>query len=321
MKPDMRRRTNQAVLAATLGVVTLSYTLPGSAAQGDDLALWRVYESSFASAKYIDLTHAFAPGQPMGTGFEQLTVGAARSAVTIPGIITKGDAFSYEKQGVGITAYSLPTDQIGTQLDPPAHWSATGATISELPPTFAVRPLVVINVAPKVTKDAGYEATRMDVDSWERQHGRIPKGSVVMFRSDWSKRWNDPQRFTQRPFPGVGLAVLQFLHLERGILFHGHEPLDTDASADFKAESWLLRHHFTQAEGVMNLDQVPQAGALILIGYAKPEGGTGGLARYIAVAPASWPHGVTIAQAPGAPLPEYPTPLRRDATGVLRRTK
>jgi kynurenine formamidase len=310
-----------AGLALTLGALTLLYSLAARAAVGDDLALWRVYESSFAAAKYIDLTHAFAPGQPMGTGFAQLTVGAARSAITLPGIITKGDSFSYEKQGVGITAYTLPTDQIGTQLDPPAHWSATGATISELPPTFAVRPLVVINVAPKVAKDAGYEATRVDVDGWERQHGRIPQGAVVMFRSDWSKGWDDPQRFTQRPFPGVGLPVLQFLHLERGILLHGHEPLDTDASEDFKAEAWLLRHHFAQAEGVMNLDQVPEAGALILIGYAKPEGGTGGLARYIAVAPASWRHGVTIAQAPGAPLPEYAVPLRRDATGVLRRTK
>lgn len=309
------------VAVAMLTGMTLLYGPLTRAATRDDLGLWSVYESSFASAKYIDLTHAFAPGQPMGTGFEPLTEGAARSSVTIPGIITKGEAFSYEKHGVGITAYTLPTDQIGTQLDPPAHWSATGATISELPPTFAVRPLVVINVAPQVTKDPGYEATRADVEAWEQQHGRIPKGSVVMFRSDWSKRWNDPQRFTQRPFPGVGLATLQFLHLERGILFHGHEPLDTDASEDFKAESWLLRHHFTQAEGVMNLDQVPEAGALILIGYAKPEGGTGGLARYIAVAPASWPHGVTIAQAPGAPLPEYPVPLRRDSTGVLRRSK
>jgi hypothetical protein len=65
---------------------------------------------------------------------------------------------------------------------------------------------------------------------------------------------------------------------------------------------------------------VPEAGALILIGYAKPEGGTGGLARHIAVVPASWPHGVTIEQAPGAPLPQYSVPLRRDRTGVLRRS-
>ena len=90
------RITRAAGLAATLGAVTLIYGPPGRAAGGDDLGLWRVYESSFVSAKYIDLTHAFAPGEPVGTAFEPLTVGAARSAVTLPGFISIGEPFSYE---------------------------------------------------------------------------------------------------------------------------------------------------------------------------------------------------------------------------------
>lgn len=281
--------------------------------------LWRVYHDSFEGAKYIDLTHAFAPGQPLGTGFGDLKVGAARAAIALPGLIDKGDSFSYEKQGAGITAYDLPTDQVGTQLDPPAHWSAFAASISELPATFALRPLVVIDISKKVAADSGYAATLDDVSQWESQFGRIPAGSVVMIRSDWAKKWAEPARFTQRPFPGVALSTLQFLHLQRHILFHGHEPLDTDMSPDFQGEGWLMHHNFTQAEGVANLDQVPEAGALIIIGFAKPEGGTGGLARYIAVAPASWPHGVTLHDAPGAPLPVYTKPLRRGADGVLRR--
>ncbi|MGH3804709.1 MAG: cyclase family protein, partial [Pseudonocardiaceae bacterium] len=277
--------------------------------------------SSLAPARYIDLTHAFGPGMPIGVGFTPPRVGPAQSAVAIPGLMKKGEAFSYEKQGVGITAYALPTDQLGTQLDPPAHFTARGATISELPPTFAVRPLVMINIVPQVTRNAGYHATLADVQEWEKRHGPVPKGSVVMFRSDWSKHWSDPKRFTRRPFPGVSLEALQYLHTKREILFHGHEPLDTDTTENFAGESWLLRHHYTQAEGVTNLDQVPEAGALILIGYAKPEGGTGGLARYVAVVPPSWPHGVTIQEAPGAPLPQYSVPLRRDADGVLRRLR
>ncbi|MGH8264606.1 MAG: cyclase family protein, partial [Steroidobacteraceae bacterium] len=272
-----------------------------------------------AGAKYIDLTHAFAPGQPVGTGFGTMKVGPARAAVAIPGVIGEGEAFTYDKLGAGITSYELPTDQVATQLDPPAHMNPHGATISELPPTFAVRPLVVINVAMRVAADPGYSASVADVAAWEKAHGRIPAGAVVMFRTDWSKHWNEPLRFTARPFPGVSLDALKFLHLERHILFHGHEPLDTDATPDFAAETWLLRHDYTQAEGVMNLDLVPEAGALISIGFAKPEGGTGGLARYIAIVPASWPHGVTIKDAPGAPLPEYPQALARDRNGILRR--
>jgi hypothetical protein len=79
-----------------------------------------------------------------------------------------------------------------------------------------------------------------------------------------------------------------------------------------------LHNHFAQAEGVANLDKVPEAGALISIGFAKPLGGTGGYARYVAIAPSDWPHGVTVAEAPGAPLPKQLAPLRRDEKGVMR---
>src|SRR3546814_12662236 len=81
-----------------------------------------------------------------------------------------------------------------------------------------------------------------------------------------------------------------------------------------------MHNQFTQAEGVANLDQVPEAGALIAIGYAKPEGGTGGYARYVAIAPADWQYGVTIAEAPGAPLPKQTPPLPPHAAGVMRPT-
>lgn len=298
-----------AVLLAPLG--------PSSAADSA-YPLWRAYDAQFKGAKYIDLTHAFAPGQPRGAGFGEMEVGPARAAEDMPGLIAKGEAFSYEKHGAGITAYQLPTDQIGTQLDPPAHLNRMGATISDLPATYALRPLVVINVVEKTARDPGYQAGVKDIADWETHYGRIPEGAVVMFRTDWSKKWADVQRFTQRPFPGVALEALQFLHLQRHILFHGHEPLDTDMTPNFAGESWILSHNFTQAEGVTNLDQVPEAGGLILIGFAKPKGGTGGLARYIAVAPANWPFGVTMAEAPGAPLPEQPHLLKRNAAGVLQ---
>ena len=314
-------RLATTVALAFVLIETPCHALAAAAASYDDLALWRLYQSGLKPAKYIDLTHAFAPGQPVGVGFGQMTAGAARAALTIPGLIDKGDAFSYEEHGAGITAYNFPTDQVGTQLDPPAHMSALGASLSELPPTFAVRPLVVINVARKVAEDAGYNATVEDIRAWESAHGRIPEGSVVMIRSDWSRIWSDPERFTARPFPGVSLPALQFLHMQRRILFHGHEPLDTDSTPDFQGEAWLLKNNFTQAEGVANLDLLPEAGALISIGFAKPEGGTGGFARYIAIVPASWPLGVTMSEAPGAPLPSYRLPLRRGADGVLRRER
>jgi kynurenine formamidase len=312
--------------AVSLLGLALSINL-GPAARADEKhspkaeSLWGYYDSALSKAKYIDLTHAIAPGGPIGEGFVDFTVGPTLAGVAIPGFIDQGQPFSYEKHGVAITAYNLPMDHIGTQFGPPAHLNDHGATISDIPPTVSLRPLVVVNIAPKVAVDPGYQATVADVKAWERRHGAVPAGSVVMIRSDWSKKWNDPKRFTTQPFPGVTLAALKYLHLERHVLMHGHEPLDTDNTApEFVGEKWLLQHNFAQAEGVANLDQVPESGALISIGFAKFEGGSGGFARYIAIAPASWPFGTTIDQQSGAPLPTHQHPLKRGLDGVLRET-
>ena len=309
----------KAVMSAFLLMLLLITGAPVQAG-GSGAGLWEVYQDVFKDARYIDLTHAFEPVQAVWPGFGNAVFKPAKAGRRIEGYIEKGQEFTYEEHGFVATAYEIPTDQYGTQLDPPAHWEKMGATISDIPPTYAIRPLVVIDIHEKVAQDAGYHLQVADIEAWEAEHGRIPEGSVVMVRSDWHKRWADIDRFNKKPFPGVGLDELKFLHLERKILFHGHEPLDTDTTPNLEGEYWLLHNHFAQAEGVANLDLVPKAGALIIIGFAKPKGGTGGYARYIAVAPEDWPHGVSVSEVPGAPLPVQPHPLERDAQGVMRPT-
>jgi kynurenine formamidase len=306
-----------------LGLSTIFFILIFSlnfsiAAEND---LWSLYQSVFKNCKYVDLTHAFSPTIAVWPGFGTAKFKPTLAGADMPGYINKGQEFTYEKHGFIATAYEIPTDQYGTQLDPPAHWDEYGATISDLPATYAVRPLVVIDIHEKVKKDEGYHCTVEDIKAWEANHGKIPEGSVVMVRSDWHKRWADVNRYNKKPFPGVSLDALKFLHLERKILFHGHEPLDTDTTPNLEGEYWLLHNHFCQAEGVTNLDKVPEAGALITIGFAKPEGGSGGYARYIAICPPDWKYGVSVLESPGAPLPKQLYPLRRDQNGVLKPTK
>ena len=302
----------------TVGTILLCAL--GAPASAEEHPLWQLYNNTFKSAKYIDLTHAFEPVQPVWPGFGPAVFKPAVAGQNLPDYATKGEEFTYKKHGFIATAYELTTDQYGTQLDPPAHWDQYGATISDLPASFTLRPLVVIDVHEQTAKNPAYDATVDDVKRWEAKHGKVPEGSVVMFRSDWYKRWNDVANFAKPPFPGVKLDTLKFLHLERHILFHGHEALDTDSTPTLEGESWLMHHHYAQAEGVANLDKVPEAGALVAIGFAKPKGGVGGYARYIAIAPSDWPFGVSVIDAPGAPLPKQPHPLKRDARGVLRPT-
>jgi len=294
--------------------------------------LWDAYENVIKVAKHVDLTHAFQPNQPTFAGFAMAKFGPTKAGRDYPAFgYTEGDEFKYDPHGFIASSYVLPTDQYGTQLDPPAHWNKMGATISDIPATYAVRPLVVIDVVAKTKAEPGYFAQKEDVLAWEKKHGRIPAGSVVMFRTDWYKKWAaatapgaDQAARDQfiNGIPGVGLEALKFLHLERQILVHGHEPLDTGdfTKGGAESEGWLLNNNYAQAEGVANLDKVPEAGALISIGFAKPLGGTGGFARYVAICPRDWPHGVSVAQVPGAPLATQDYPLVRDKDGVLRPT-
>lgn len=267
--------------------------------------LWQVYQQSLQGAKYVDLTHAITPSIPVWSGFAPSKFAPTINPKT-------GQPYTYQKDKFEATKYELSTDQLGTQLDPPAHWNPNYAAIDELPATFAVCPLVVIPIQDKVASNPNYHLTVKDIQDWEKRHGKIPEGSVVFVRSDWSKEWPNPELAKREKFPGVSLEALKFLHLERKILFHGHEPLDTDSTPTLEGEDWLLNNGYTQAEAVANLDKVPETGALVSIGYAKFKGGLGGYARYIAICPPNWKYGVSIGKIPESPLQKLDKPLHWD---------
>jgi kynurenine formamidase len=279
----------------------------GTAAPG----LWRVYDQSLKGAKYIDLTHTLTPSIPLWKGFAPPKFGPTINPET-------GKPYQYSKDGFEATEYNLTTDQFGTQLDPPAHWAPEYPGIDELPATYAVRPLVVISIVDQVARNPGYHLQVADIERWEARNGKIPPGSVVMIRSDWSKEWPNPVLATRAVFPGVSLDALKFLHQQRRILFHGHEPLDTDTTASLEGEYWLMHNGYTQAEGVANLSRVPEIGCLVTIGYPKFAGGLGGYARYIAICPADWKYGVSVGEVPEAPLTRSDKILQWDTTRGVR---
>ena len=300
----MNRVKTSALLAL---VLTACLTQPHESTP----QLWRMYESVLKSAKYVDLTHTITPSIPVWAGFGASTFGPAVDPKT-------GIPYTWAKDGFEATSYVLATDQLGTQLDPPAHWNPDYPSIDELPPTFAVRPLVVISIVDQVAKDPGYSLSVDDIQTWEATHVQVPEGAVVFIRSDWSKSWPDPALSTRSPFPGVSLAALKFLHEQRRILFHGHEPLDTDSTPTLEGEAWLLDNGYTQAEGVANLDQVPETGALVQIGFPKFQGGLGGYARFIAICPPDWKYGVSVGQVQESPLARASKPLHWDANLGMR---
>jgi len=309
----------QRSLVVLLAAIALgcAVMMPCKSDAADDKSLWSVYEQALKGAKYVDLTHTITPNIPVWAGFADSTFAPAKAGADIEGFAAKGEVYTYAKHGFEATEYNLKTDQLGTQLDPPAHWAPEYPSIDELPATYAIRPLVVISIVKQLETNPNYALQVSDIEAWEKEHGRIPEGSVVFVRSDWSLAWPDKRLATLKEFPGVGLDALKFLHEQRHILFHGHEPLDTDSTPTLEGEQWLMHNGYAQAEGVANLDQVPEAGALVIIGYPKFGGGLGGYARYVAVCPPDWPYGTTIGPQ-DAPLPKSDKPLHYDAAAGMR---
>ncbi len=305
-----------AALAVGAYAVGVNQSTPVATAQnGTQVNLWKTYSDVLTKARYISLNHVLTPTMPVWKGFGPSTFSPTVDPAT-------KQPYTYAKDGFEATHYDISTDQFGTQLDPPAHWAPEYPGIDELPATFAVRPLVVISIVDQVKKKGDYHLQVSDIQKWEKANGRIPEGSVVMVRSDWSKKWtSDPVKAVALAadpvFPGVSLKALEFLHLKRHILFHGHEPLDTDTTPTLEGEAWLMHHGYTQAEGVDNLDAVPETGCLINIGYPKFGGGLGGYARYIAICPPSTKAGTKISRA-DAPLKKYSKLLHFDDKAGMR---
>jgi kynurenine formamidase len=301
----------KVVLGVVVVLVFASSVLLRPGRSRTTASLWGVYDESLKGAKYVDLTHTINPSVPVWQGF-----GPSKFVPTVDPATNQ--PYTYEKDGFEATHYDLSTDQLGTQLDPPAHWNPYFPAIDELPATYTIRPLVVIPIQDKADKDPGYQMTVDDIHAWEQRNGKIPEGAVVFIRSDWSKDWPNPELATRKEFPGVTLAALKFLHLERRILFHGHEALDTDTTPTLEGEAWLLRNGYTQAEGVANLEKVPEKGALVAIGFPKLQGGTGGYARFIAICPPDWKYGVSVDELPEAPMERYEKPLHWDSRAGTR---
>jgi kynurenine formamidase len=115
-------------------------------------------------------------------------------------------------------------------------------------------------------------------------------------RTDWSKRWPDDAAMQNKDakgtahYPGWSKEVLKLLYEDRKITASGHETTDTDPGLatthdDYSLESYILGLNHYQIEMLANLDQVPEAGALVIVTWPKALGGTGFPARVMAVVP------------------------------------
>jgi kynurenine formamidase len=97
-------------------------------------------------------------------------------------------------------------------------------------------------------------------------------------------------RMEWRITPRWSLAALKYLYEKRKVTATGHETTDTDpglatSKDDYTLERYVLSHDHYQIELLTNLDQVPETGAIVVVTFPKPKGGSGFPARVFAVVP------------------------------------
>jgi len=242
-------------------------------------SLWDVFRDELAGATYTDLTHAFFPGQPRFASFpdEQRTL-----------------LHDYDKGDDGQVHLYTHVGQWGTHVDPPVHYVKGGRTLDNIPVSQMLLPLVVLDISARVAQNPDATPILADIAAWEQRFGRIPQGSFVALRTDWSKRWPDAARMSNRGSdglshcPGWSQEVLTCLIERRLVTAIGHEQLDTDPGLSVSAgnddlERYVLTCDRWQIEMLTNLDKLPPAGALVMATWPKPKDGSGFPARVIAI--------------------------------------
>jgi len=200
------------------------------------------------------------------------------------------NAASYEKNGYLARTVTLP-EQTGTHVDAPAYFIQGRWTTDQIPSERLVRTLAIIDIAAKVKKDPDYSVSADDIGEWEKAHGHIPLGAVVMARTGWDERWFSAKEYRnadaggQAHFPGFTLEAARFLVEGRQAVGLGIDTMSVDGGGtkDFNVHRYCESRSVYQVENVANLWQAPPAGATVIVAPAKIEGSAGAPARVMAM--------------------------------------
>lgn len=234
-----------------------------------------------SQGKWIDLTHAFNESSvywPTADMFEQTEVFAGH---------TEG--------GYYYSAYNFSAaEHGGTHLDSPVHFAEGGLTADQLPIKQLVGPGFIIDVSQQSAENVDYQVTTADIEAFEKAHGILPKGAMVLLMTGRAGLYNDREQYmgtTERGeaavaklhFPGLSKEGASLL-VARGINAVGIDTpsIDYGQSSDFATHVELMTHNIPAFENVADMSTLPATGSTIIALPMKIEGGSGGPLRIVA---------------------------------------
>jgi kynurenine formamidase len=186
----------------------------------------------------------------------------------------------------------------GTHIDSPVHFAKDGWTVDKIPIEQLIAPVVVIDVAEASAANADYQVSRGDFEAWERAHGAIPAGVIVLLRTGYGARWPDAARYLgtaergekavpKLRFPGLHPDAARWLVAERAIKAIGLDTasIDYGQSTLYESHRILFEKNIPALENLANLDRLPATGARLVGLPIKIGGGSGGPLRVVAFLP------------------------------------
>ena len=214
---------------------------------------------------------------------------------TVP--FTLHEISRYDERGPAWYWNDISTgEHTGTHFDAPIHWvtGRDGQDVSQVPLTRLIAPAAVLDFAAQAAADADFLLEVDHIKEWESQHGALPEGGWLLYRTGWDTQSHDQDTFlnaneTGPHTPGVSVECARWLAQEAPVIGVGVETVGTDAGAahsfdpPFPCHSSLLgadKYGLTQLQ---NLALLPPQGAMIIVSPLPITGGSGSPCRALAL--------------------------------------
>jgi kynurenine formamidase len=251
-----------------------------------DLAAFAAAVAS-GSIRVVDLTQTLTPEFPIITLPPEFGQCAPFRMEEISRYDGRGPAWYWNNISVG--------EHTGTHFDAPIHWVSgkdlpNNATDS-IPPAHFIAAACVVDCSQESAADPDFVMTIPFVEAWEAKHGKIPAGSWVLLRTDWSKRSARDYanlREDGAHTPGPGPEVVKWMVEERDVHGFGTETIGTDAGQAMHFVPPFPAHFYMHGKGryglqcLTNLDLLPPTGAVIVAAPLKIRQGSGSPLRVLA---------------------------------------
>ncbi len=238
--------------------------------------------------KVIDLTQTLSPEFPTIALPPEFGQCAPFRMEEISRYDAKGPAWYWNNFSCG--------EHTGTHFDAPIHWVSgkdlPNNTTDTIDAQNFIAPACVIDCSVQSAENPDFILTVDVIQAWEAEHGKIPAGTWVFLRTDWSKRSGAAYANVQADgahTPGPNPEAVQFLIEERDVIGFGVETIGTDAGQAHTFTPPYPAHFFMHGKGryglqcMTNLDKLPPTGALIVSPPLKIKGGSGSPLRVLAL--------------------------------------